>query len=436
MKNILLINLSVKQQVEKFVENEVGYNPAIGLLSIATYMEMNGYRANVLDLIYEKINIDGLINKIAETSPILIGISAYTENYKNVLETAKQIKCLYGDVKIAVGGAHATLVPNDLIKSRYIDFVVLKEGEPTFLELAEAVSTDEEAIRYEDIDGLVFKRGKEINKNKYRKPIKDLDLLPIIKRELVDINRYNGTVNISTSRGCPANCVYCAATALSGATYRTRDVRNVFMEIVLIKHLTGDKTKYVYFVDDTFTGIKDRIHTFIRLMNEYKPDVKWSCESRIDIMTEELFKEMVESGCYSVQFGIESGNQEVLNKIRKNIDLKDAKRKIKYASQFDIEICLSFMLGHYCDTKETMLDTYKFIEEVCSQNSNIKIGVGFNTPFPGTWQFSHKDELGYDILEKDYSNYTLLQPVIETENFSRDDQLDVFMKIRQYQKCV
>lgn len=432
MENIILINLPVKTNMEKWVEETIGYNPALSLIHLGTFLELNGYNVDVLDLIYESISINEIIELINKQKPLLIGISAYTENYNECITLAKNIKLLYGDIKIVLGGPHATLSPEDIIKTKYIDFVSMKEGESTILELVEAIRSNEKLISFDDIQGIAFKRGKKIIKNKYRRPMTNLDLIPIPKRELVRIDRYNKTVNITTSRGCPANCIYCAATALSGATYRVRNIKNVFLEIVMLKVLLKEKLQEIYFVDDTFTGIKGRVDSFIDLMLKFKPDIKWSCESRVNVMNENLLKNMADSGCYSIQYGIESGNQSVLDMIKKNINLEHAKDIIKITNNLGMEVCLSFMLGHYCDTIETMNDTYLFIKEMCTSFNNIKIGVGFNTPFPGTWQFSHKDEIGLNIVENDYSNYTLLQPVVETDNFNKNDQLEVYMKINQF----
>lgn len=432
IRNIILINLPVKTYMQNWVEETLSYNPALGITYIGTFLELHGYNVKVLDLIYERKSTSEIIELINIQKPLLIVISSYTENYNECINLAKNIKILYGDVKIVLGGPHATLSPGDIIKTRYVDFVSMKEGESTILELAEAIRSNGKLISYDDIPGLAFKRSRKIIINKYRKPITNLDLIPIPKRELLNIDRYNKIVNISTSRGCPANCIYCAATSLSGASYRVRDIKNVFLEIVMLKSLLKEKLKEIYFVDDTFTGIKGRVDNFIDLMLKYKPDIKWSCESRVNAMNQSLLEKMAKAGCVSIQYGIESGNQTVLDKIRKNINLEYAKDIIKITNELGMEVCLSFMLGHYCDTKETMNDTFLFIREVCTRFSNIKIGIGFNTPFPGTWQFSNKYEIGLNIVESNYSNFTLLQPVVETENFNTNDQLEVYMKIRQF----
>ena len=433
MKNILLFNLPIKMQFEKFLEDEVEYNPSLGLLAIASYLRIHGYNTIIIDFNFEMYSIDMAISHIDKAKPVLIGVTAFTENYKEVIQFCKQIKKLCGDIKTLVGGPHATLAPQDIIKSGYVDFVSIKEGEATLLELLECIGSNGKSISLEQIDGLLYRQGKDIKKNKPRRHIKNLDLLPIINRSLVGIERYTGTVNISTSRGCPANCIYCAATTIAGATYRMRDISGVFLEMLLLKHLIPDLKK-VYFVDDTFTALPERVYAFTDLMRECPVGVQWSCESRVDVMTEELVDKMILSGCYSIQFGIESGNQSVLDKLRKKIDLQHAYNIIVYAARYDVEICLSFMLGHYCDTIATMQETLCFIERSVTANHNVKIGVSYNTPLPGTWQFTNADKIGLYIQTHDYSKYDLITPIVETDNFTVSDLCDIFNQAAKYMK--
>ena len=251
--------------------------------------------------------------------------------------------------------------------SKFVDFVVIKEGESTFVELLEAISSDQSAIKYGDINGMQrLKEDKTLVKSKVRPPITDLDLLPLIKREYIGFEVYKKRIiNLYTSRGCPAKCIYCAATALSGASYRTRDIDNVYLEILLINTSVEQKQYEMYIIDDTFTAIASRVGRFTELVKKYKYQFIWRCESRIDVMNEEMLKCMAESGCINIQYGIESGSQKVLDGIRKNINLEKAREIIELTySRSGITICTSFMLGHYCDDKDTMKETIDMIKEL------------------------------------------------------------------------
>lgn len=434
MKSVLLINLPIKMQFKKFLKDEVEYNPSLGLLAIASFLNMHGYQVTIKDYNYEMYSNDTVLNEIEKTSPLLVGITVFTENVQEVLFLSKQIKRLVSGTMIVAGGPHATLKPEDLINSKYIDFVSMKEGESVFLELLEYLGkeTQNTGISLSQIDGLVYRENRKIQKNSHRKYITDLDLLPMINRSLLYNPVYSGTVNLSTSRGCPAKCIYCAATALSGASYRVRNIRNVFQEILLIHNDFGNRVKRYYFVDDTFTVNINRITDFINLRKQADCKWNWACESRIDVMSEELLKEMYENGCNSVQFGVESGNQAVLDQIRKAVDLNQIRRIVNYGAMFHMEICLSFMFGHYCDTIDTMEDTVKFIKEMKENNPNVKLGIGYNTPLPGTWQYTRASEIGLTILTADYSKYDLVTPIIEGKGFKKEDLEAVYYRAGEY----
>lgn len=428
MKTMLLINLPIKTQFQKFVEDEIEYNPSLGLLAIASFLNMHGYKVIVKDFNYEMYSLDLIIDIIEKFEPLLVGITAYTENVKEVIRLSRQIKKLSPQTNIIAGGPHATLRPEDLIKSRYIDFVSMKEGESVFLELIQYLENPdkENGIQLDWIHGLVYRKNGIVIKNPQKKYITKLDLLPIMNRNLMEMPHYSGTVNVSTSRGCPANCIYCAATALSGACYRVRDIKNVFQEILWIEQYYGKQIERYYFVDDTFTVDVDRVYAFISLRKNIDGNWKWACESRVDVMTESLLDEMYENGCDSIQFGVESGNQKVLDKIHKKIELSQVWKMVSYAAQYDMEICLSFMFGHYCDTLDTMEDTVQFMKDIKAINANVKFGIGYNTPLPGTWQYTRADEIGLKILTTDYSKYDLITPIIETEAFTTKDLEDMY----------
>jgi len=433
MNSLILVNLPI----QSYLQDEIGttnYNPPLGLISIGTWLDFNGYEPHILDLSHSRWSIHRLIDYIIEINPLLIGISVYTENIGMALSTAEIIKRNCPNVLIVFGGPHPTIAPEDVISHPSVDFVIRQEGEAAMLELAEAIRSNEKLIEYGDIKGLIFKRENVTIKNKLRGKIADLDLLPLPKRELAHFSEYgaySGVVNISTSRGCPGKCIYCSATALSGATYRTRGIENIFLEIVLLKMTLENPIAKIYIVDDTFTAIPNRVIEFIALIFQYKQNIRWHCESRIDVMNEDLIEKMAKSGCVMIQYGIESGSQDVLDKIEKGMELNKAREVIDFTYRNNIIPCLSFMVGHYCDTIETMEETHLFMKEMFHKYK-AEMMLSFNTPFPGTWQYINRDKLGIRLVINDYKKFTLIDPVVETENFTLADQRNIFFKSTKY----
>ena len=428
---IVLINLPSKTYKIDGMEEEFGFNPSFALISLGTWLELNGYEPILIDLCCQYMSKNEVFNILKNENPIIVGLSVHTENTEFAMTLARLIKIDFPSIKIVFGGAHPTLVPDDIITSDYVDFIIRKEGEATLLELTEAIATNENAISFEKIPGLLFKRNSKAIKNSFRAPINDLDIMPLPKREFFNINRYSHVANILTGRGCPGNCVYCAAKALSGSEYRSRAIENVILEIILLKYCMGDRLKKISILDDTFTVIPERVIRFVELLNKYKVNIPWRCASRIDILTEEFLDIIESGGCTEILYGIESGCQEVLDKIKKQIDLDFAKKMIKYTYKKGILPILSFIFGHYCDTKESMGETLNFIRETYT-NYKAEIAVFYNTPYPGTWQYINKDKLGIKIVADKFSLYTCMIPIIETENFSLNDLREFYLESIKY----
>jgi len=424
MKSIILINLPARAYISKDMAKTYSYNPSISLMSLGAYLELHGYCVKIFDLCIDRIPRENLIDIIANEMPLLVGISVYTENLSVANKLASAIKQINNEIKICLGGPGATL-DFDSSKTMHVDFSIFGEGESTLLELVECIASNEKIISYEDIEGLYFNDGSESRVNKTRGFIKDLDLLPIIKRELCDFGRFTGMVNISSSRGCPGKCIFCAASALSGASYRVRDVKNLYMELVYLSNSIGERSVIFYFVDDTFTAIPRRVEEFTNIITESNIKLLWHCESRVDVINKDLIAKMKMSGCVSMQFGLESGSQLVLNSIKKNIDLQKALEAIRLTSEAGITMVVSFILGHYCDTKDSMMKTVELIKELYDVYA-VEVALSYNTPFPGTWQYINRDKIGLKIVVEEPEKWTLVEPVAETDNFTINDLREIY----------
>ncbi len=429
--DILFINLPIQRYYQKDSNILNGFNPSLGLLSIIGYLELNGILCSIMDLAFENIKREEFEKRLILESPVIVGITTYTENIDMAVKFAERIKRLLPECRVTFGGPHVSLSLEEFKESEYVDFAIQGEGESTFLELYQAVVTGQSLFSYDKIDGLAYRIGEEVIINRKRDFITDLDLLPIVKRGVYadELYRKNDTINLYTSKGCPGQCIYCAASALSGACYRVRNIGHVFLEILQCQH-DYDVENY-FMVDDSFTVIKDRLLYFMSLYRENNAGFKWFCESIANAMTEEMLDQMAENGCIAIQYGMESANQEIQKKIHKNVDLKHAMDIIKATYEKGINPCASFIFGHYCDTEETMRETVEMIKYLY-ETYEMEIGAGYNTPFPGTYQYIHKDELGIKIAVSDYKNYSLLEPVMETENFTLDTQRNYMYEIKNY----
>lgn len=396
------------------------YLVPLGLLSIASMLRLHGYDVTVIDQSINNITGEALGNLVGELAPLYVAFSVYTENVDDVFKTAKYLRGKYPEIKICLGGPHATLDTQYCMRKRFVDFILLGDGEQSCLELAEAIRTDQKLIRYEDIDGLVYlDNAKEYHTESSQVLVKDLDLLPIISRDFITAALDSPMQTIYSSRGCPGHCIYCAAPAMSGGKYRIREIEHVFLEMLYVNRLSGGD-KVVFFTDDTFTAIPRRVGKFVELCRQCSTDVAWKCESRVDAIAKNigLLPGLKQAGCIRVQYGIESGNQTVLDKIHKQMSLDDARRVIAATVQAGIMVATSFMFAHYCDTAKTMQDTLDFMRELKRKHgAMVEVVFGLNTPFPGTYQYDHLEELGMTLRIKSYSELDMYRPVVTTEAF-------------------
>lgn len=398
-------------------------SPPFGILYIASYLRSNGYKVDARDISTDKIKKSEFIKLLDTINPKIVGLSVVSENYISALQFCEAIKEWNSNIITVLGGPHVTFMDKEACNSKYVDLVVRNEGELTFLEIADYFvgnNLKRKPNSLNDIKGITFSDANgELVRTTKRPFIENLDILPFPARDLISMDNYLVKGGIITSRGCPGACVFCAASALSGGKYRMRSIDNVLEEI---RHLIEIyECKYIYILDDTFTAIPERTEEFCAKKTEMGLEFKWYCESRVDVGSYELFKKMAESGCFEIQFGVESGSQEILKNIRKNITLSQIENSIKWAREAGIsDIVCSFMIGHHTDTPDTVQETINFAEHLHHDYGVYPI-FSMNTIYPGTYMFKNYEKLGVKIHTTDWSSNLMTSSTISTKYLSRDD---------------
>lgn len=410
----------VKSSSDNNVQAVNNYMPPLGLLSIANMLRFHGYDAQILDFSERTYETYEIASIIEETNPLYIAFSVYTENVGNVFKMCRYLKKSFPNIPIVVGGPHPTLDTEYCKRKRYVDFILIGDGEHNALELADALRTNQKLISFSKIQGLVYKDENEQYCQKTdRKFVANLDLLPIINRNYIEKCFKTNLPTIYSSRGCPGRCIYCAAPAMSGNKYRIRNIDHVFLESLYVIEVCKEYFQ-IFYCDDTFTVFRNRLERFIELCSQPNIELAWRCESRVEALYRysDLLEGLKNAGCLRIQFGIESGNQEVLNKIHKGLILEQAYELIDKTVNTGIPVVTSFMFGHYCDTEETMNNTLKMMEYLKEKyHHSVEVAYGLNTPFPGTYQYEHLSELGLELLVKDFAELDMYSPVVETKNF-------------------
>lgn len=361
--------------------------PPLGLAYIGAVLEKHGYTVQIFDLTLKHNKpFENKIEDIVNFSPDIVGISAMSHNYDSALTIAKDIKNKTG-AYIVFGGPHPTILPKDVLTNEFVDFVITGEGEDTFLKLCQYFDT-----RLYNIDGLCYKDNGNIIINPKNNYIQNLDELPLPARHLLHLDNYQlvddygeKMATIISSRGCPYRCTYCYK-GLFGTTYRFRSPDNIINEI---KQCIKDYNyKSFYFIDDLFTLNLERVKELTDSIVKENLDIRWQCLARVNNATSQMFEMMKEAGCYKVHFGIESGNQNILNKAKKGITLDQVKNAVKYCKNAGIKTKGYFMLALPGDTLETMQNTLNFAEQLQLDEMMFSIA----TPFPGTELWNNIDK--------------------------------------------
>lgn len=403
--------------------------PPLGLAYIAAVLEKEGYEVSILDAalegyeniepINEELIVYGLKRnevkkRIQKFSPNIVGVTfPFSSQCENVLDICKIVKEISKDITVVVGGVHASAIPKEtLLKNKEIDYVVIGEGEYTFRELANNLKNTKAVSA---IKGIAYRKSSDsIQINSPREHIQDLDSLPFPARHLLDMAKYmkintwhapyakkSKVGSIITSRGCSGTCVFCSSHKVFGHKFRARKVDKIIEEIEFL--ISEYSIEELQFEDDNLTFDRKRAMELFTKMEKYK--LSWCTPNgiRIDRVDNQMLKLMKKSGCYQLTFGIESGNEYVVNKIiRKGINLKQVKPIVREAKRLGILVHLFFMVGIPSETKKQMKDTLRFAKYLNPDSASFSIA----NPLPGSKL--------YDIcLEKNYLK----------ENFKFEDAL-------------
>ncbi len=282
----------------------------------------------------------------------LWGMSCWTANRRGVRMVAELIKKKHPKAHVVAGGPHVTPLPREVL--RYftaVDTACVGESDATFLELADRISR---GAPTENIAGTYFRRGTEVVEAPERAAIKDLD-------DLASVQSYFDTHILMTSRGCPWNCTFCGAETSWGRGFRANSVDYVLdaMESVLSRL----PVKMIQIKDDTFTTHKKRVLELCKGIRERKLNFFWSCDTRVDLLTDELLKEMRLAGCQRLSLGVESGSQRILDAIDKKITVAEILESTRLAKKYGIKVRYYMMLGNRGDTQETFRETLDFLEK-------------------------------------------------------------------------
>ena len=367
--------------------------------------EEKGLECNLVDCITRGYTVEDTLDEIARNQPDYIMCEITTSTLYYDFNTIKQIKNKFPDIKIIVGGTHATILPGDVLNEcPSIDFIVRQEYDFTVPELINTLNNNNPL---DNVKGISYKEDDEIIHTP-NCDLTDLNKLPFVSKvyqKYLNVDDYayafaqKPMIQIVASRGCPNQCNFCSyPSTMGGRLYRTRSVVDLADEFeYIIKQMP--EIKEIFIEDDTFTVNQKRVREFCDEIIRRNLKPVWSCNTRVDLTFETMSK-MREAGCRLLVCGYESGNQKVLDETRKGITLDQSRAFAKNARKLGIRVFGCFMIGLKGDNLETIRETYEFAKEVYPDMCFFQQAV----PFPGTEFYQWAKDNGYLITE-DYSKW-------------------------------
>jgi len=377
--NILLIN-------PLFAETYLNKYQNLGLAYIGASLLEEGHKVKILDINlfrYKKREVKKILKR---TKYDVYGIGCMVVAYDSVVFLSKIIKKYHPNSLIVAGGSIASSVPEIILNTSKVDIAVLGEGELTIKEITKKISEND--TDFSTIEGIYFKKNGQIIQTKERKPIENLDSIPMPAMHLYNMEAYitrnypiytrrTRIYPICTTRGCPFHCTFCYH-CYQGYKVRRHSTERIIKEIKLAVRKYKNVT--IYIVDDNFTSNKKLVLEFCDALKKENLKVKWTASSRVSVIDEELIKKIKESGCVALLFGIESGSQTILNNIKKQATVEQARNAILLCKKYGIRPMFSFMIGNQGENYHTALETYYFIKE-------LNIGSTWNYKMMPFWFF-------------------------------------------------
>ncbi len=372
------------------IKESGGHAMPLGLMYVASYVRkyVPGIQPQILDCESDALTDDQIEKRLSECHADFLLLTVPTPTVNSCKRISDMAKKANPSCKVVWGGLHPTVFPKECVSHPSVDFAVIGEGEQVIRELVEHVIhgkkdfSDVKGIAYKNDAGDVFQTGMQ-------ELIQDIDSIPFPAYDLIEVRKYHtapskklsnseSTMNIMTSRGCAFDCIHCISKTTWRRKMRYRPPQNVADEMEYCVKTFG--VKEFNFMDDLFGINEKRVIDVCAEIKRRNLGVKWVAFARTDTVTEPMLKAMKEAGCVKISMGIESGNQEVLNKMRKSLRLEQVRKGIKLMKKHGFEVHSSFMLGNVGDTEETIRDTINFAKELDLDNATFFI----TSPYPGT----------------------------------------------------
>jgi len=344
--------------------------PPLGILYCAGILMREGLEVSVFDQAIRGATVKQTLDWVKKEDPEIVGFSVCGSSAREAFKVAEEVKRDNPNITVVLGNYHATFNAERILK-KYpaVDVIVRGEGEFTSLDLTKCLA---EGKNLKEVDGVSFRNNGEIVSTPDRPLIKDIDALPIPDRRLLGAE-YTSLIygvqaatkrftTLVSSRGCPFQCGFCGCRKFARGVWRHRSVESIMKEL---EYLKSEGYEQFLFVDDNFTINTKRVVKLCHKMRKERLNFEWFCDSRVDHVSYDMFREMVKAGCKILYFGVESANQRILNYYKKGITPEQSRAAVKKARKAGVDVIVgSFIVGAPDETKKEVENTLRFVHEL------------------------------------------------------------------------
>lgn len=390
-------------------------SPPLGLAFLAGALESTGVEVKILDFVVFPYSKNFLEKELQEFSPQFVGVTSVTMTFNDGIKIIQDIKGIDPGILTVMGGPHVSFCAGETMEAfPELDFIVLGEGEQTLIELATA---SEKGEPWHRVAGIVYRDGSEIIHTGSRKTLLALDSLPLPARHLIPIGRYRALgmpITMTTSRGCPFQCIFCVGRKMGGAKVRFRNPKKVVDEMEYLNSLNFHQ---INIADDLFTANPKHCAAVCDEILKRNLNIKWTAFARVDTVSRDLLGKLKAAGCHTLSFGIESANENILRTIKKGITLRQVLDAVAICIEVGIIPQASFILGLPGETPETLKETVDFGKKL--KKMGVHHGFHLLAPFPGTAVREESVKYELKILSNDWSEYHANRAIVETSGVNR-----------------
>ncbi len=411
MANILLVKLP---NASLYKSKNLTILEPLGLEYIASAINRENHNVYLMDM--DVVSENELFDCLNWSCLDFVGTTVSTPMVLEARKLVKKVKEADVETKVIIGGGHPTALPKNALNSTGADIAIIGEGENVINEILDNKLTAPiiAGIRINDLDVLSHP---------------DRSLFP---REAYKVSYSFGNkglqkcASVITSRGCPFPCNYCASKTIHGNNVRFRSIFDIVSEIENL--ISYCEIQSILFLDDCFTLKEDRVIELCNTIIEKKLKFYWWLDTRVDCMSKSLLELMYKAGCRFIVYGVESGSQDVIDRIGKKIKIKDVEEVFKFTHEAGIDTKANFMLGHIDETEDEINESIALAKRL----NATRYGFYLVLPLPGSPLYDIAVER--DLITKSFDHFKWYDiPVSNISNVSSDKLM--YLQRHAYNEC-